>query len=160
MLSKSFIQLLTLASVNGIEIADTQLEDTTKLAEVSQEESALELETTETSTIVSLEDFSNLQERVEQICQEWVEFQEWSLFNICDDNAPGSKNLRDGRSIDELKKQAETDLLDGFTIITDNPDWSNAVYFKSCGLPNSEALVDALTEFEGHTTYLRLDVPC
>ena len=65
MLSKSFIELLTLASVNGIDIADTQLEDTTKLAEVSQEESALELETTETSTIVSLENFSNLQERVE-----------------------------------------------------------------------------------------------
>ena len=65
MLSKSFIQLLTLASVNGIEIADTQLEDTTKLAEVSKEESASELETTEASTIVSLEDFSNLQERVE-----------------------------------------------------------------------------------------------
>ena len=95
-----------------------------------------------------------------EICQVWVEFQEWSLFGICDDNAPGGKKLRKGRTIDELKEKAETDLLDGFTVITDDPDWSDAVYFKSCGLPDSKALVDALTEFEGHTTYLHLDVPC
>ena len=65
MLSNSITQLLAFVFVNGIDIADTQLEETTKLVEVSQEESVLELETTETSTIVSLEDFSNLQERVE-----------------------------------------------------------------------------------------------
>ena len=50
--------------------------------------------------------------------------------------------------------------LDGFTIITDDPDYSDAVYFKLCELPDSEALVNALTDFQGHTTYLRLDVPC
>ena len=64
MLCKSIIQLFTLASVNGIGIGDNKPEVTTNLAEISQDETALELETTKTSTIVSQEDFSKLQERV------------------------------------------------------------------------------------------------
>ena len=139
------------------------------LAEVSLEVRGWSLETEETLTVVSKDDLAILKERFNdsdaEICRTWVEFQDWSLHNKCDDR--GFVYQRDGESIQWLKKRAEMHYHDGFTMISNDPDLSSTVYFKKCGLQRmgkkltvSETLVDALSKDYGNTTYLRLDLAC
>ena len=98
---------------------------------------------------------------VTEICRGWVEFQDWGFKDICDENVPDGHYLGSKYTIGQLKKHAETNYLDGFTI----SQKSEAVYFKKCGLQKkefyeSEALVDALSKAYGISTFLNIDVPC
>ena len=81
--------------------------------------------------------------RGSEICREWIEFQDWDLYGLCDSNAPWG-NIREERTIDELKMFAEENGHDGFTVL----DYSDeAVYFKNCALADSKSIVRSLTEF-------------
>ena len=147
MFCKFTTHLTTLALANGLSINDEhQSGATKKLAEIAS------------TDLGNLPEFK--WETETPICHSWISFQDWSLFDICDDDAPGGKHLRGDQTIDELKQTAEENDYDGFTVFTDNSSWSEGVYFKKCNVHESKHLPSAMTHRPGHLSYLQMTHPC
>ena len=97
------------------------------------------------------------------MCHFWDAYQDWDLLNQCDDEAEHGTNLRQNKTIDDLKNHAIEKQYDGLVILTDPPseELADAVFYKKCGdaLKNAP-LSEALTYKPGVKTYLHVTRPC
>ena len=127
-----------------------------------------EQELTEMFAEVASDDFPEVpsinQDSGESLCEFWEEYQDWDLKGLCNDGLGTGQDLKDIKTIDELKTMAIDNEYDGFSMFTDGRTgkaWHDDVFFKRCPKENENPLLShAMTKRTGVKLYLRVAHPC
>ena len=69
-----------------------------------------------------------------RLCESWDEYQDWDLKDLCADELGIGQDLKNLKTIDELKTLAIENDYDGFSMFTEGSgrQWHDDVFFKKC----------------------------